>query len=314
MKVPIRGILIISLVLNLILGYQLVGRVQQKTLPYLSPRLFAASKNDVVVNVNSLRNNLKSYVPNLPVKTGVYFEYLPSGTSIGVNEKDIFFSASLIKVPLAMRVYSKIASAELKLDQALTIEERHIDKGSGDLWQSGAGTKKTVDELVDYLLQKSDNTAYRVLLEATGSEKIEENGKKALYNDVFQYLDIPDDQAGGNNGVTPKNYVSILRSLYLSAYLPYTDSNRILETMTGSTFREWLPQPIPADVKVAHKFGKYDAEPKEYSVFSDCGIVYFPKRPYALCVMVNTQNEQQASEIIRNISKQTYDFISVINK
>lgn len=311
-KRVIIAVLALSLVLNLFLGYREFYDTGSRY-PYLAKRLFAANQNDIVVNVQPLREKLMDYPQKNNVNLGLYFEYLPSGTSIGVNEKQVFFSASLIKIPLVMRTYRMINHGEIQRSLKVKIESKDIDKSFGKLWERGEGTEVTIDELVDEVLTESDNTAYNILARITKSHELV-NGQRQLTADVYQYLDLPNDQAGGNYGTTPKNFSSILRSLYLSAYLPYEQSNEILDTMAQSTFHEWLPASVPGDIKVAHKFGLYNAEPAEFRVHSDCGIIYYPKRPYMLCVMVNTGDESVARKHIREISRLAYEFIDTANR
>lgn len=303
--------LILSLAVNLLTGADEVKRLTDDEYPLLSRRLFAENPNNIVLNFTGLRKQLNEYVSQTPVKTGVYFEYLPTGNSIGVREKEVFFTASLIKLPVVMRTYYLINEGKLKTEQIVTLKAEHIDKGFGDLWMRGEGAELSVKTLTDAVLTHSDNTAYRALSDLIDQYNSVSGDKRSVL-DVYDYLDIANDEAGGNAGITPKNFSSILRSLYLSAYLPYKYSNHILEHLTESEFNDWLPEPIPSDVKVAHKFGLYNAEPHEFSVHSDCGIVYHPKRPYMLCVMVNTFDEAIARNTIRAISKLTYDYIHIV--
>jgi beta-lactamase class A len=300
--------LILSLGANILLGSSSIKKLSANDYPLLSKRLFAENPNNIILNFTSLRKHLNDYVKSTPVKTGVYFEYLPTGNSIGVNEKEVFFTASLIKLPVVMRTYFLIDQGKIKSTQVVTLQEKQLDKGFGDLWMRGAGAEVSVRDLTDAVLTDSDNTAFRALSDLIATFNSDATDTRSVL-DVYNSLDIPNDEAGGNAGITPKNFSSILRSLYLSAYLPYKYSNHILEHLASSKFDDWLPEPIPDDIKVAHKFGLYNAEPHEFSVHSDCGIVYHPKRPYALCVMVNTHEEQIARDIIRTISRTTYDYV-----
>src|SRR3989344_2449297 len=94
----------ISITLNIALGIIILSgggnseNDQQKQLPYLSKRIFTENPNDIAINFTYLRKTLNAYVGAQSGKVGVYFEYLPSGTSIGVNEKDEVKLSSLSKV------------------------------------------------------------------------------------------------------------------------------------------------------------------------------------------------------------------------
>ena len=120
MKRIVIPVLVMSIILNVaLLSFTFTSSPNpvpslHKNYPYLSKRIFVENQNDVLISFTKLRSLLKSYVAAIPMKTGVYFEYLPSSTSIGINEKEQFIPASLIKIPIVMAIYKKIESGKLK--------------------------------------------------------------------------------------------------------------------------------------------------------------------------------------------------------
>lgn len=291
----------LSLVANGFLGFgalKELGGTPQEQFPYLSKRIFVEDQNDIVINFVPLRTAMSDYVEKLDNPVGVYFEYLPSGISVGINEKDEYVIASLLKVPLVMAAYSQINKGELSLEQILVVEDRDLEPTFGDLWKRGAGTRITIEEAIRLILTESDNTAKNVLLHAVHPRLVE---------DILDYLDIPPSFEGQKLVITTKNYSSILRSLYLSSYLPFEYSNKILETLTHSKFNDKLTADIPSAIKVAHKIGVYEVE--NNTVYSDCGIIYAPQRPYLLCLMVNNAPEVKATEYMRHVSKMVYGYV-----
>lgn len=298
----------ISLVLNLILilyVYNSSFTVTPDYTPppvqygYLSPRIFMENQNDIIVNFVPLREKLRQYVEDLP-NFGIYFEYLPSGVSAGVNEKKSYVLASLLKTPMVMAVYRQIETDNWDKSDVLTVEKSDLDPFFGDLYKKGAGTKLTLEEAIGLTLIKSDNTAKSVLFSHLPNGALDK---------VFDYLDIPKDLDGLLPVVTPKNYSSILRSLYLSSYLEKQSSNEILTLMTQSSFNDKLTAPIPGDIKVAHKIGVYEKDNEDKSVFTDCGIVFLPKRPYILCLM-DRDTEKNAQRHMFDVSKLVFDYVS----
>lgn len=277
------------------------NNVDSTLYPFLSKRIFAENQNDILINFIPLRQALREYVDKQKGRIGVYFEYLPSGTSIGVNDKMEVRLASLIKIPVIMAVYKQIEAGKLKKDQVLTIGESDINKLFGDLWKRGAGAKVTVEELVKLSLIDSDNTATRTLVSSL---------PRGAIDDVFDSLDIPKDKAGNLPIISPKNYSSILRALYLSSYLKKQDSNEILEVLTTTQFNDKLPAGVPENVKIAHKIGIFDQQDVE-KIFSDCGIVYSLQRPYILCIMTKS-SEDKAREYMQHLSKIVYGYVVAV--
>lgn len=273
--------------------------------PYLSPRIFASNQNDILINFVPLRKELRDYVDKSPHKLGVYFEYLPSGVSIGINEKEEFVSASLLKVPLIMGVYKLIDDKKIQPDTQIKIIEPDLDKRFGELWKAGPGQNITVSELVRYTIEKSDNTAANALFRTLNGARLD---------DVFDSLDIPKDADSNRAVITTKNYSSILRSLFLSSYLPKNLSNQLLELLTKTEYKDKLPAGVPNEIKVAHKIGVYGNTPNENNViYTDCGIVYVPRRPYILCMMT-ISNDTQARQSMKNVSSLVYQYVSSVDK
>ena len=273
---------------------------------FLSPRIFAQQQNDILINFINLRDKLKAATESASQgeRLGLYFEYLPSGVSIGANEKENFVLASLLKVPLVIGVYKQIAQGQLIEDTVLEVKEKNIDPDFGNLWKRGAGKKLTVKEAIWLTLTESDNTAKSVLWDQVPEGAMEH---------VFDSLDIPKerDEVGGAV-VTPKNYASILKSLYFSSYLDKEYSNLILEQLTKTKFGDKLAAGIPAGVNVAHKIGVYSPGNPASSIYTDCGIVYVPKRPFLLCLMART-DEDKARQWMRGVAQQAYEYVATAN-
>ena len=70
-------------------------------------------------------------------------------------------------------------------------------------------------------------------------------------------------------------------------------------------FNKGILNGVPENILVAHKFGEMQTVEGERQ-FHDCGIVYYPKHPYLLCVMTRGQNWDELSSTIGETSKEIY--------
>lgn len=305
-KIVLILLLFVSLGANVALAIQMVrsSNAEEQLLKvsnnikenkYVSPRVFSNNRQDIIINFMPLREGLRKYVAEQETDIGMYFEYLPSGTSIGINDKDEYFQASLIKVPMAMVMYKHIESGDASANDTLTLAEEDLDDGYGKLYEKGAGYKLTVQDAIDVMLVDSDNTAYKALFKKYPT----------FLDEIFDFLDLPKDSTNNLPVVSPKNYASIFRALYLSSYLRPEFSNEVLEILTYTNFHNKIPAGLPKGIRVAHKIGVLRPE----SMFSDCGIVYVPDRPYILCAMVRG-TEEQANQQISTISKMIYEYVA----
>ncbi len=304
MRIPLVTALFASTLLSGCLSLHSSEYAESAKMPLLSKRIFHPDPNDTIVNLMPLRTRMRAYAKTIPEPFGLYFEYLPSGASIGINEQASFIEASLLKVPIVMKAYQLKNDGLLSFDDVVGMEEADIDRDFGTFWQQGVGTNASIRSLIDRTLQQSDNTALQML--GRTMRRI----RPGFADEIFDQLDIPKEVGDHGVMVSAKNYTSILRSLYLAASLPKHDAQEILKLLTETDFNDMLPAGVPDDVPVAHKVGVYGKEP--FTTFGDCGIVYIPRRPYALCMFVHA-SEDRARTYMREFSRMTYEYISTAN-
>ncbi len=283
----------------------------QEKYPLLAKRLFIQDPNDLIINFSPLRDQLRTYSSEQPDRIGIYFEYLPTGTSINVNGDQDYFRASLVKLPGVMRAMKLIEEGLLSGTETITITANDINPLFNSGEQLAVGGEYSLGALIERSVTRSDNTAYQAIFSRTNQAIGGTDDDERTIRDVYDYLDIPRSETGETQFISPKNYSSILKSLYFSSYLSYDNSSEILRLLTKSTFDDWLPEPLPNNLPVAHKFGIYSLEqPVAAHVHSDCGIIYLPKRPYILCVMVNSADTATSAGHIRKISEMTYNYLT----
>lgn len=273
--------------------------------PLLSKRLFVENQNDIILNLAPLRVEVRKYLQEIGIAHSFYMEYLPSGTSIRVGDNDQFIGASLMKIPVVMDLYKAVELGKLRLDQEIVITDQATSDKFGLLWKKGVGAKISLGDAVKLSIKESDNTAARLILEQTS---------KALDPRVrsLNFLDTEISETEINNQptiyISARGYTSFIKCLYLSCYLNYEDSQAILELLTQTDFHQRIEAGInDKSIKIAHKIGTFSSE-----VSSDCGIVYAPRRPYSICLMINSTNTT-VDKYFADISTMVYEYISSIN-
>jgi len=310
-KVVLLIVFAVSLITNLwlLFGYKLKGNPQivhnlfsaeEKKYPLISKRVLLEYPNDLLINFLPLRQKLRQVIGGYNEKENtfaMYFEYLPTGTSIGIMEKTDFTAASLFKIPIIMAYYHKKERLDMKEDPVVTIQEEDLDRDFGTLWQKGVGTEINIDEAVRRAIIDSDNTAIKLI-----SKQIEKEDFDAVYAGLDIDLMLQEDTVV----INAKQFSSLLKALYFSSLLNKENSQKILDLMTKTRFHDKLPAGVPASVPVAHKIGTLITENK---MFMDCGIVYVPRRPYLLC-MISVTDEKTARERMKTISKEVYTYVT----
>lgn len=279
-------------------------RQRQEKYSLLADRVLLGSDKDRTVNFRDLRQKLTEYttVNMHSAPYSLYFEYLPTGTSIGLNESNNLVGASLLKVPFAIQYFRAIEEDKLHPDDIVTIQQSHLDATYGDLYQKGSGYKLTINTVVRTMLLDSDNTALRLL-----ADVLSEKASIDTIDEIFSFVDLNyESDQDGSTLIGAGSYSSILKCLYFACYVSNAHSQEILNLLTQSRFDDRLKRYIPQETMpiVAHKIGSFGK-----STQSDCGIFYEPKKPYILCVMVNG-DDATASQHIGKISIIVHEYIA----
>ncbi len=152
---------------------------------------------------------------------------------------------------------------------------------------------------------ESDNTANDVLFDQLTANQI---------NAVYENFDIEVNTKDEIQKISPKSYSSIFRSLFLSSFLSEEHSSYILNILTKTKFNDKIPAGIPSPIPIAHKIGVFQRLDNNQNVFTDCGIVYIPKRQYILCAFVETSDESEATKHIKYLSNMIYQYITIVQK
>lgn len=273
--------------------------LEQSAYNLLAKRLFIEDPNEPIIAFSTLRAQLNQYYIDNKLSGSLYFEYLPTGTSVRVGTDERRVAASLIKLPVAMEAYYAKEHGLINFNKSYTLTRDMLNPGFGELYKRGEGATITLEEALDAMLKDSDNTALNVVAKAI-------EGVVKPSDGPFNFLDAEFVQNDDFTvSLTPRAYSSFLKCLYFSCYLDKPDSQEILRLLTESHLRDRLPAGLPEGVTVANKVGNfYD------NVQSDCGIVYIPKRNYLICVMLDGPDDDLSSKYIADLSGLAYDYVS----
>lgn len=307
-------LVIISIATNIFLYFkdEPVEDTQERDFAFVEPSL-------AEMDQEYFRNNKKYYQTNfLPLREllnqtiqsqkkavhGIYFESLNTGSWIGINEKKGFVPASLLKIAIVTAALKKIEEEELTPDTLITVQPKDINTLYGAIGLIKAGDQYTVLELINYTFYYSDNTAANALMQVLTKDEFQETA----FRIGISYRATKNLTKSGDLLVSPRDFSNIFRSLYYSNYLKRKNSNLVLSYLTQTAFRQGLPAGVPPEIIVSHKVG-YRLDPQYGEEHHDCGIIYYPKVPYMLCIMTIGFTQQEADSAIEDLSKITYDYM-----
>lgn len=234
-------------------------------------------------------------------EVSVYFRDFDDGLTFNINGNVGFEPASLAKLPV-MIAYLKMAEGNSGLLQKkLVWDDRSRSRLQGDPQDTilKPGESYSVEKLLTEMVGHSDNGATQLLF-----DNLNFNFLLNVLNDLG--LDYS-QETSFDKLITIKSYSIFLRVLYNATYLNKNMSEKALEMLTIGDFPQGIISSVPPNTVVASKFGVRTSGPKnEIIQLHNFGIVYYPNRPYLICIMTKGTDRAKLTTLIRDISKLVY--------
>ncbi|HTQ57467.1 MAG TPA: serine hydrolase [Bryobacteraceae bacterium] len=208
---------------------------------------------------------------------------LTAGHRFALHGDTVFPQASVIKIPILARMYQAARAGRFTLDTRVTITPAEAVGGSGRLQErlkSGAPIALTVRELIDAMIQWSDNTATNKCIALAGMDDV---------NRMMDSLGLPHTRLrrkmmdaaavarGEENVSTPDEMSRLVEMIYRGKVVDAAASREMigfLKEVSGG-----IREGLPLDIETASKTGELPGARGE------TGIVFLEGRPFVLSVM-----------------------------
>ncbi|MFC2113917.1 serine hydrolase [Bacteroidota bacterium] len=243
----------------------------------------------------------------------VYFRDLTNGFWFGIKEDEKYVPASLNKVTVLIGALLKAESDSYYLkkkllypgskDAAYLRQHPEIEAERSTL---EIGNEYSVEKLLNLMICESDNEATKMLVDDMSPEY--------LYQ-MKTSIGIKEPRMANQktNTTSVKTYSSYFRILYNSSMLNRKYSNYGLEILSRVNYNKGIRKAVPPEIVVCHKFGERDSIENGIKIqilqLHQAGIVYYPGKPFFICIMIKGSNKAKMEEIIYTISKMTYNEI-----
>jgi beta-lactamase class A len=248
-----------------------------------------------------LRDELQRIAQTYPANYGVVVFDPSSKETVAMGADQKFVAASLGKLPVLMALYRAAAAGEVALDDKISIQYSDVQAyGTGVLYTYPLGHTMTLRECAEYLIKKSDNTAWKMLDRYLGTDYIRAELYSAGANSTEYW--IP-------NTTTPNDVLLMLQKISDPSYTTPELSAEMLDLMQNTDFEDRLPQPLPEGTRVSHKIGYFG------STFADAGVV-FPrdaqdtKDAYFIVVLASETGWGTSRAATQEMSLATYTTLS----
>ncbi|MBP1560790.1 MAG: DUF4250 family protein [Oscillospiraceae bacterium] len=208
---------------------------------------------------------------------------IETGYTLLINPDRHYFIASVMKAPYMLYIYRLALDGEADLEQKVVYTEKYRREGTGAIKDMEFGTEFTVEELIGYALEESDNSAFAMLRELYPEEG---------YVDYIKSLGVThedDAKAFEHPQLCCETALIYARGVYDFIEEQNPCSENLREHMTRSRNAMIIGG---EGAEVVRKYGWYEG------YFSDMAVVYGEKT-YLLSIMTNLD--------LLEIDKREYD-------
>lgn len=203
-----------------------------------------------------------------------------------MNEKDEFIAASIYKLPLAMLYYDKVNDGEYTLDSTFTYSGyMHEDAGVVSS-NYGIGSQIPLSDLLDDLIEYSDNDAGHILYENLG-------GWKEYKEAMTKYTDSISENYYTEDNVSTANTMNDVVTYLYDHKEDYKD---LIENMEKAEPGEYLDR--DTQLSMPQKYGMYDSALNSVG-FVECNT------PYSIVVL--TSLGDKGADVMANINRIAYE-------
>ena len=275
---------------------------------FINPLLACDVADDVISNPDILpfKAKIEHFLntgmdKRLAARVSVYYRELNDGYWFSIGDSEKFIPASMRKVPLMIALLKQGETDHGLLERRVTYDlsnDYNQNQNFKPAQTLVSGSTYTIRDLIYRMIVYSDNNAFTYLTKIVDP---------ALLDRVYSTLRLQNPRAVKDDEfLSVQTYESFFRVLYNASYLDRSSSDWALETLSKSDFRTGLVSGVPPEVPVSHKFGEKSDASSGTVQLHDCGIIYYPRHPYLLCVMSKGPDFALLDDVIAEISRITY--------
>ena len=234
----------------------------------------------------------------LAQEISVYYRDLHDGPWFGINEDAIFNPASMMKVPVMVAWLKRAERDPRVLDRTFVYSGAEDMSALQDLLPTHTithGKRYTVDELLHFMMNYSDNNATALLYSNMSAPELDA---------VLDNMDVDNRIVDNENAISVHGYSGFFRILYNATFLNREMSERALELLSHEDFPQGIIAGVPPGIVVAAKFGEFaQGEKKQLHEF---GLIYHQRHPYILGIMTRGGDFLKQKEVIAAISREVF--------
>ncbi len=254
------------------------------------------------MNEQSVLENIRREMEELPGHLGFYYKNLVTGTEFAIREDEIYGAASIIKFPLFLHVLAECHRGNMSLDDRLVTRNEDKVPSCGALNMFTGSVEADIRTLCRLMICISDNTATNRLIKHCGFEAIEQGfAEMGLEKTRIRRLlfDASANAKGIRNSISPGELGRLLEKLYRGEFVNREVSDYAIQVLTEQQIGHKLGGKLGEDVLIAHKTGE------DTNLSNDIGIVY-ADQPFVVCFTGHQTDVYRWEDLMRRAAYDLY--------
>ncbi|SES40466.1 serine hydrolase [Psychrobacillus sp. OK032] len=265
--------------------------------------------------MKALSNKINDLIGQSKGTWGIVLEDLDVGEKWALNENELFYAASVIKVPLMVAVFSAVERGEIALTDQIILKEEDIVGGSGVLQHLTQETSFSLQDMIMLMIIQSDNTATNILIDQVGVEHIVQTmkevgmDKSTFYNKLMMNRPNPK----GFNRITASEIAKLLKLMATGELVSADASKQMLDIMKKQQIKDCLPAKLPSPYsnfnngmtawELAHKTGWIPG------TRHDVGIFYVGQRKLIATVLSKGVDDLVSKRVLADTGEVIYNYL-----
>lgn len=262
---------------------------------------------------HSLQSHVEKLVKSFNGDVGVYVRHLQSGESASLHANNLFPTASLIKVPILLKIFDLIDQKELDYEQKLVYRDSLLYAGEDILGSFKDGEEIALSKVIMLMITTSDNTASLWLQHLAGTGTainawLQEHGFVHTRVNSRTEGRRSDWEKYGWGQTTPREMAELLVMIREGKAVSQEASDEMYRVLTRIYWNDEALSQIPPYVQAASKQGAVNQSRSEVV------LVNAPTGDYVFTVITKNQDDQsweagnEGFVLLRDVSKLLWQY------
>ena len=287
------------------------------TLLFLVISIFSFGQN------KELKRQILNVIESKNATVAVSVLNLENNKSISINGNKKLPMLSVFKFHIALAVLDQVDQKKLSLNQPIFIKKSELLENTYSPFRNefpDANLEKTLSELLQYMVSKSDNNITDILINLVGGT---ETVQKFINSKGIKSCHIEADEAQMHerwenlylNKSTTNSLNVALQKLHNGKLLSKSSTDFLMKTMLGTTTgANKIVAQLPKNIAAAHRTGSSGKNDSGLTAAeNDIAIITLPSgKHYAISVLVSEsmESEETNTKMIADISKIVFDYFN----